>query len=284
VLGNSSILTVRHTSLIGILMDTSRAKRPGRNRRGGSARAGKLGDGLTQPLGQPAGRTGDVVSVAPAQAWSEPALKTIFDDLSDGVLVINAAGHRVYANQSLNDLVGGDACAPYGTAEPPPYVPVDQRRKYLRVLEGMASLLTVDGSGAASTYLDLDTTHGRVRARLTVSAFSSPERGRFVVFVIAPEQPSSAAVALIEPLSTHSSGPAAVSRVPGQTEPLVGLEKLTPRERDVLALLVDGRRVATIARALFVSEYTVRNHLKAIFRKLHVHSQAELLDRFRPVS
>jgi DNA-binding NarL/FixJ family response regulator len=41
--------------------------------------------------------------------------------------------------------------------------------------------------------------------------------------------------------------------------------------------LVRGERVPTIARALYVSQSTVRNHLSVIFRKLGVHSQEELL-------
>ncbi len=67
-------------------------------------------------------------------------------------------------------------------------------------------------------------------------------------------------------------------------EPLRWPDSLTRRERDVLALLLDGRRVASIARTLYLSEHTVRNHLKAIFRKLGAHSQTELLDRLRPIA
>jgi len=59
------------------------------------------------------------------------------------------------------------------------------------------------------------------------------------------------------------------------------LKSLSPREREVLIHLVSGDRVATIARELFISENTVRNHLKSIFGKLEVRSQVELLERFR---
>jgi DNA-binding CsgD family transcriptional regulator len=55
------------------------------------------------------------------------------------------------------------------------------------------------------------------------------------------------------------------------------LESISPREREVLAHLLRGLRVNTIARALHVSPHTVRNHLKAIFQKLGVNSQAELI-------
>lgn len=56
---------------------------------------------------------------------------------------------------------------------------------------------------------------------------------------------------------------------------------LSSREREVLTELLEGHRTAQIARALFISTHTVRNHLKAIFRKLDVHSQADLLSRCR---
>ncbi len=54
-------------------------------------------------------------------------------------------------------------------------------------------------------------------------------------------------------------------------------DALTEREREIVASLLDGGRVATVASALFVSEHTVRNHLKSIFSKLGVHSQAEVV-------
>ena len=57
--------------------------------------------------------------------------------------------------------------------------------------------------------------------------------------------------------------------------------RLTPREQEVLDRLMDGQRVAWIADDLFVSSSTVRDHLSAIFRKVGVHSQAELIRRLR---
>jgi DNA-binding NarL/FixJ family response regulator len=52
---------------------------------------------------------------------------------------------------------------------------------------------------------------------------------------------------------------------------------LSPREREILEAVAGGQRVQAIARTFSISPYTVRNHLKAIFRKLGVHSQVELL-------
>jgi DNA-binding NarL/FixJ family response regulator len=53
------------------------------------------------------------------------------------------------------------------------------------------------------------------------------------------------------------------------------LEALTRREREVLRLLVSGRRAADIAHSDFVSVTTVRNQIQSILTKLGAHSQLE---------
>ena len=53
--------------------------------------------------------------------------------------------------------------------------------------------------------------------------------------------------------------------------------KLSDREYEVLAELVRGRTIATIAEQLVVSENTVKAHTKAIYRKVDVHTREELL-------
>lgn len=50
---------------------------------------------------------------------------------------------------------------------------------------------------------------------------------------------------------------------------------LTPREAEVLALAAADRPVRDVARALFLSPGTVRNHLSAITAKLGVPTRAE---------
>jgi PAS domain S-box-containing protein len=55
------------------------------------------------------------------------------------------------------------------------------------------------------------------------------------------------------------------------------LADLSPREFEVLEHLLVGERVSVIATNLFISEHTVRNHLKSIFRKTGTNSQAELV-------
>lgn len=52
------------------------------------------------------------------------------------------------------------------------------------------------------------------------------------------------------------------------------LDILTEREREVLALLVEGLTNKEIAEALFITDNTVKRHLKAIFAKLEVTTRA----------
>ena len=52
---------------------------------------------------------------------------------------------------------------------------------------------------------------------------------------------------------------------------------LTPREREVVALLALGGRRREIAAQLFISEATVKTHLRNAMHKLDVHSQAQLV-------
>lgn len=59
---------------------------------------------------------------------------------------------------------------------------------------------------------------------------------------------------------------------------LAGAENLTPREREVLAMVAAGSRVASIAARMYVSPSTVRNYLSAIYTKLGVNNRAELME------
>ena len=56
-------------------------------------------------------------------------------------------------------------------------------------------------------------------------------------------------------------------------------QELTATERAIARLVARGQRDADIARELFMSEHTVGDNLKRIYRKLSVHSRAELAAR-----
>lgn len=53
------------------------------------------------------------------------------------------------------------------------------------------------------------------------------------------------------------------------------LSKLTPRERDALALLTQGYSNKEIARRLEIEEITVKVHLSGVYRKLHATNRTQ---------
>ena len=55
------------------------------------------------------------------------------------------------------------------------------------------------------------------------------------------------------------------------------LDALTPREREIVALVSLGLKNKKIAERLFISDTTVRHHLTSIFNKLSVTSRLELM-------
>ena len=52
-------------------------------------------------------------------------------------------------------------------------------------------------------------------------------------------------------------------------------QQLTERERDVLEALIKGRSNKEIASSLYISEDTVKSHLKTLFTKLRVRDRTE---------
>lgn len=77
-------------------------------------------------------------------------------------------------------------------------------------------------------------------------------------------------------------------QISGSTPALGGVEpalssgvedQLSVREREVLQVFRATPHAEQVAERLYISPHTVKNHMKSIFRKLKVNSQAELLAR-----
>jgi len=63
-------------------------------------------------------------------------------------------------------------------------------------------------------------------------------------------------------------------------QPASDLDKLTPREQEVLAMLAKGFLYKEISDRLGISFHTFRNHQRAIYEKLHVHSRTEAAGKY----
>ena len=104
------------------------------------------------------------------------------------------------------------------------------------------------------------------RAWLDPDAYTSAwESGQALRFAQAIEE-GLAAVAAIE-----------AQLAPGRSSPGTAGGGLTPREQEVLRLLVAGRSNAEIAAALFVSRRTITTHVGRLYAKLGVASRAEAI-------
>ena len=53
--------------------------------------------------------------------------------------------------------------------------------------------------------------------------------------------------------------------------------RLTPREVDVAALVLQGYSLKMVAQILYIAEGTVQTHMKNLYRKLGLHSKQELI-------
>lgn len=86
----------------------------------------------------------------------------------------------------------------------------------------------------------------------------------------APLLPATAAGSVVVTI-----GPAARADV---ADVLMRAWELSPRERQITAAIIAGKDTRKTARALEVSEHTARQHVKAVFAKVGVHSRDHLRD------
>ena len=111
---------------------------------------------------------------------------------------------------------------------------------------------------SGSTYAD-DRIMKRVGGRYSGETFWCHVTGR----ALDPKSPHSAGIWSFEDLSSH--------------RPVTA--ELTPREREVAALLMDGLTSKEIGKALAISHRTVEIHRARLMRKYQAHSTPDLVHR-----
>ena len=82
--------------------------------------------------------------------------------------------------------------------------------------------------------------------------------------------------ALLAPSVTRRLIADVVARGPGP-EPVVGLEELTPREREILELVGSGMSNDELADRLTISKATAKTHVSRIMGKLEARDRAQLV-------
>ena len=171
--------------------------------------------------------------------------------------MLRAAGYDVRSGQegmALNEAPSAAICCP-GEED------VAQQVKRLQDLVSGAPVLVL-GFGD-----DLE---------LARAALQAGARG-FVHIGMKPSQ-------VVRALSLATEGKVVFSR-----EIIIGLIKeeapatpvLTERQKEVLELVAEGLTNAQIAERLFLSEYTVKQHLRGIYKLLRVTNRTQAVKRFR---
>lgn len=112
------------------------------------------------------------------------------------------------------------------------------------------------------------------------TAFKAGVRG-FIHGRMQPEQ-------IIKSVSLAASGevvvPAELLENLVAEEDLGGKENLTSRQREILALVAQGMTNAQIAKRLYLSEFTIKQHLRAAYKLLGVKNRTEASRLFRKES
>lgn len=86
---------------------------------------------------------------------------------------------------------------------------------------------------------------------------------------------------LFEELFANSAGRIALRfALPAATGAMTEEVRLSDRESEISALICEGKQNKQVAWVLNISEFTVENHLRRIYRKLGIHSRAALVAHF----
>jgi DNA-binding CsgD family transcriptional regulator len=222
-----------------------------------------------------------MIDVSPAGLL---AFSRFFDELDELIVVVDNVGLCITTNRRLQGVVGRTSEELASTDIGGLVVPHQQLLMkafvewYFRNCEDLQTPQTVQFelvlAGKPSTpalfrWTMLPESHvAFVSIRLHVDASTGNHSG-------------TAALASFPPVSSPfvvSDSTRAERRAPS-TRP--ARAPLSLREREIMQLILDGNRVSTIASHLFLSENTVRNHLKRVYRKLGVGSLGELRETMR---
>ncbi len=221
------------------------------------------------------------MSLLDSTVRDQPSLRSLLAVLSDGILATDLNGVRLFSNAALDRLVGRDACEPRASSAPPSFLPKASYDRYLACIDMMSrGSMKDDAIMLDFSIIDAEGKTIDVPVSLVpVANGGDAPVGMLWVFLAQPGTDTHHTRRLENALMKIAREIDALGYTETRCDEqsLPGLDHLSPREAEVFELLMVGHRVSTMADMLCLSTHTVRNHLKSIFRKTGVHSQAELI-------
>lgn len=167
----------------------------------------------------------------------------------EATLVVDESGEIVYANERGDDILALHTRQPLahlaGNGRPAPL---------LHLIASEIDAMRAGGERSRRHSLSLG---DGGQWELEVVALSGHERRRYTLVLLVP------------------------TRLPCADElrRRFQAQRLSPREGEALALLLQGNKAAEIASRLGITEYTVKDHLKHAYAKLGINSRSQLLAR-----
>lgn len=211
------------------------------------------------------------------RAWWR-GLIPLWDDDQCGVFVYDSAGRLAYANTALASMNPGHPGL--GAQDFVFDVTPTARRAVHRAL----TEVRIGRRSHWSAIVPITANAGATLVRLMLTAVESTNHDRAVVGRAAGAAPNAVDVVgddeprLREALQRIVDEVAAVLPDVGPLElSAPRFSRLSDRQNEIVHLVFTGAGTAEIAERLFISKHTVRNHLRAIYRSLDVHSRSELV-------
>jgi PAS domain S-box-containing protein len=216
---------------------------------------------------------------------TEQTLRSVLGSSVEGVWIIEPNGKTVFANARMAELLEVKFAELVGD-------PVDAVLDPA-VFRTIRSHIGERPAGLREEYeLPFTRRDGRVRWLRMAVVPSYDVRGSFNASImlcadVTDVRHQMPELALSRELIWRSDSGSRSPRLAGRGLPdrentaTVDLDKLSPREFDIVVRLLNGDRVPVIAATLFVSQSTIRNQLSSVFRKLRVRSQQELIALLR---
>jgi PAS domain S-box-containing protein len=199
----------------------------------------------------------------------ERVLRAVLDNAIEGIWMVDPAGRTIFGNGRMAELLAVEPAelakgAAPGLLDPAGYE--DLRQRLVRRVPGDRFELFVTRRDGQRRWLEITS--------VPLADGAGHLAGTLLMCIDVT----------LRKLPSHQIGrPSAQANMLAQQgqlrapETVPGLSRLSGREFEVVRMLLLGDRVPVIARNLYVSQSTVRNHLSSVFRKLRVRSQQELI-------